>query len=240
MPKLPEILLPYGTTYVTVGEIPGLIAGVLIPERPGRETPFSLARWVHAEDLQKKALEQAIQRGELVAHTHAWTRLSPPEGIRPSARIRIEDFTRYVKRFPLAVRIGAARLRRAPTGSPPGEDRRLSGASGGKRPNRPSTVNHPRADLDQRAMRDSLLRDYIEQAISAAGSTKLTAVHTALRKIALAKSGPFTGMTSEDGGLLYDDSNNRLTKYTKSALSSYLRRRNRKQSAPSRTVAERH
>ena len=72
--------------------------------------------------------------------------------------------------------------------------------------------------------RNTLVSPYVERAVTNARSSALPAVHAELRKIAVAKEGPFTGEVAEDGGLMYTDSNNRAAKYTREALRAQLRR----------------
>jgi hypothetical protein len=185
MTKAPEILLPHGTEYVTVGDIPNLIAHALYPEPAERRVSYLrkvvrgssrtveltkedwkyLAKvWAHllpysdgmpesqwaaysaafttaadgldwmlvpfekdgpyamammradAENLHKKALEDAIRSGSLVARTHALTEASPWDGVLPTARILVGDLIQYCAGVPVNIRFESAHqiaLRRA-------------------------------------------------------------------------------------------------------------------------------
>ena len=177
MTRIAQIVLPHGTTYVTVGDIPNLIAHALYPipterhvshlkkaER-GRNRTVELTPedwkylsgiWKHlppyadgipelkwrayesafncapdkpdwllvpleidgpvsragkredAERLHKEALEDAIRSSRLVARTHALTQASSWDGVLPTAKILVEDFTEYCAELSVHVRVESA------------------------------------------------------------------------------------------------------------------------------------
>jgi len=170
----PEILLPQGTTYVSVGDVPNLIANALYPEPterkvsylkkvergcnrtidltqedwrylekvwghlPGYKNNMPESQWrayahafdsapdkpewllvpldtdgpfsrainrENAEKLHTALLADEIQRGRLVARTHAMTPASAWDGTLPTARILVEDLIEYTAQLSLRVRL---------------------------------------------------------------------------------------------------------------------------------------
>jgi hypothetical protein len=104
MSASPCILLPEGKDYVTVAEIPGLIAEALYP---GKGEADSLRR-AAAEEEHKRHLQETIREGKLVTRSQAMVPFKASEGTLPQARVPADVFAEYVSGFGFQVRRNAA------------------------------------------------------------------------------------------------------------------------------------
>jgi len=136
-----HIVLPLGTTYLTVREAPRLIANALCPPIDAAPIPSlveeacprkqrvslsesnsahsaleqSVLRRQAFKDDHKLALRSAIETGQLITRKDSMVPFAAQEGAKPTARIPVEDLNRYVADFGLTFTI-----EKSPAAYPPG------------------------------------------------------------------------------------------------------------------------
>jgi hypothetical protein len=110
MSDLAEIRLPHGTKYVTVEDIPLLIANALHPEFPTMDAEANALSRASTEEEQRAHLRKVIRAGELRAFSPGMTPYQPSQGDAPFARVLIDDLAQYLEKEIRIVRVAVEPL----------------------------------------------------------------------------------------------------------------------------------
>lgn len=158
---------------------------------------------INAANRHRYLIEEAVEKGELIAYDSALIPLVGRLGPRLlDTKFLVDDFARYVSRFPIDVRIATSVQQPAIESSPSlmlvdqsvvrsPAPKRMGGHSDSENleENRPPIKNNARKDA---------IASLIEQAITAVKCDETALIFVHLRELALTGTPPFTGVVEED------------------------------------------